>query len=434
MNRPTVSRRSLVKGAAAGAAGLSMIRGLSPALGTLGANERIVTGHIGVGGQGTAHLYGLAGMKDIRIGAVCDVDPGRLDNAVKVAGSSPQTFKDFRKLLEMKELDAVFVVTPGHWHVIPAIQACAAGKDVFVEKPIGRTIAEGRALANAAKKYNRITQNGTQQRSTPLWINAVKRIKAGELGKVNMIHVWNAWTPKEMFGDLGNPPDADPPPGVDYDMWLGPAPKRRFNPLRWHGSFYFFWDYSGGMVSDWGVHLFDVVSWAMGPEINSVSTVGGNHVFKDARQTPDTAGALFECPGYTMTYTMRHGNGWQPHGQMDHGIEFFGTEATLQINRNGFEMYRDADRGTRKPFYTEKGNTVLVEHERNFFDCMRSRQRTNADAETGHLGALAGHLANISYRVGRRIHWDSKTETIANDPDANKLLKPEFREPWRLEE
>ncbi|MBP7933471.1 MAG: Gfo/Idh/MocA family oxidoreductase [Phycisphaerae bacterium] len=433
MARRAFSRRRLVKGAAAGAASLSMIRSLSPALGTLGANERIVTGHIGVGGQGTAHLHGLARMKDIRVGAVCDVDPGRLNNAVKVAGSSPQTFKDFRKLLEMKEVDAVFVVTPGHWHVIPAIQACAAGKDVFVEKPIGRTVAEGRALARAAKKYNRVTQNGTQQRSTPLWINAVQRIKDGELGKVNMIHVWNVWNPREMFGDLGNPPDSDPPPGVDYDMWLGPAPKRPFNPLRWHGSHYFFWDYGGGMMSEWGIHLFDVVTWTMGPEMRSVAAVGGKHVFKDARETPDTASAVFECPGYTMVYSMRHGNGWQPHGQMDHGIEFFGTEATLQINRNGFQMFHDGDRATRKPYYSEKGDTVLVEHERNFFDCMRTRRRTNADAETGHLGAVLGHLANISYRVGRRVRWDAKTETILDDPEANKLLEFHPRDPWRLE-
>lgn len=429
MKSGRISRRGLVQGAAVGVAGLSLARAARSAL---GANEKIVIGHIGVGGQGMAHLNNLAKMEDVSIAAVCDVDQSRMENAAKAAGSSPKMFKDFRQVLDMKEIDAVFVVTPGHWHVIPAIHACQAGKDVFVEKPIGHTIVEGRTLAEAAKKHDRVTQNGTQQRSTPHWINAVNRIKAGELGKVNLIHVWNAWTTKEMFGCIGRPADGEPPAGVDYDFWLGPAPKRKFNPLRFHGTHYFFWDYGGGMLSEWGIHLFDVVTWAMGPEVKSVSSIGCNCVFNDARETPDTVSALFECPGYTMVYTMRHGNGWQPHGQMDHGIEFFGTEATLQINRNGFQMYHDGDRGTRKPYYAEEGSTPLVGHERNFLECVRTRKRTSADAETGHLGAVIGHLGNISYRVGRRIQWDSKNEKIVGDAEANKLLTCEYREPWHL--
>jgi len=432
MPRQSMTRRGFMREAALGATGLSLARSAGPVLGALGANEKVVMGFIGTGGQGTAHICEFAKMKDVAIAAVCDVDQGRGEKAAKAAGSSPQMFKDFRRLLDRKDIDAVLIATPGHWHVITAIAACKAGKDVYCEKPVGLTIREGRALVEAAKKYGRITQIGTQQRSTKHWANAVNRIRAGELGKISMIHVWNAWTPKEMFANIGNPPDGDPPPGVDYDMWLGPAPKRRFNPARFHGTHYFFWDYGSGMVNDWGTHLFDVVLWAMGPEIKSVAMSGGKLVFDDARETPDTAAAVFECPGYTMVYTLRHGNGWQPHGNMDHGIQFFGTDATLEINRNGFQMYHDADRGTRKPFYEEKGTTRLVEHERNFIDCVRSRKRTTADAEVGHYGALPGHLANISYRVGRKIRWDHENETILDDAEASRLLTREYRAPWSL--
>lgn len=452
MKRTGITRRGFIKGAAAGVAGLSLGRTAGPAFGALGANEKVIIGFIGTGGQGMAHIGEFARMSDVAIAAVCDVDRSHCEQAAKAAQPpsapstapaasqpasaravvAPKMFKDFRRLLDMKEIDAVLIATPGHWHVIPAIEACKAGKDVYVEKPMGHNIREGRALVDAAKRTGRITQVGTQQRTSRHWTNAVNRIKAGELGKVSMVHVWNAWTIHEMNGGLGKPPDGQPPANVDYDMWLGPAPRRAFNPLRFHGTHYYFWDYGGGMMSDWATHLFDVVLWAMGPEIKSVATVGGKLVFDDARETPDTASASFECPGYTMVYTMRHGNGWQPHGNMDHGIEFFGTKAALQINRAGFQIYREQDRGSRKPFYAEAGATGLVEHERNFVECVRSRQRTTADAEVGHLGAIPGHLANISYRVGRRIRWDSKAEAIIGDVEASKLLTAEYRAPWHL--
>ena len=240
-----------------------------------------------------------------------------------------------------------------------------------------------------------------------------------------------------MGGNLGNPPDSDPPVGVDYDRWLGPAPKRPFNRARWHFSFYFHWDYSGGMMSAWGVHLFDVVMWTMGTNIKSVSTVGGIYVLKDARDTPDTAQAVFDCGDYVMTYSLRHANGWRLHDNMDHGIEFIGTKGVMQINRNGYHLFHEADRATRKPYYSEKragkdwGNS-LIEHKKNFFDCIRSRKQTNADALAGHRSAIPGHLANISYRLGRSIQWDPKNETIPNDPKAAKLLTKNYRPPYTL--
>jgi predicted dehydrogenase len=290
-------------------------------------------------------------------------------------------------------------------------------------------------------------QVGTQQRSGPHWQNAVRRLKGGEIGQVTNVNVWNVWQPNEMGGDLGNPPDRPVPPGVDYDLWLGPAPKRPFNPARFSAppeakgvsGFYFFWEYSSGMICAWGVHLFDVVLWAMGNTVKSACANGGIYVLKDARNTPDTAMATFDCGNYVMSYQLRHSNGWQPfgglqYGDMDHGIEFVGTTGLMHCNRGGFYLYKAVDRGTRKPYYSERseGGDDTPRHQRNFLDCVRSRQTPNAPPEAGHMAAIPGYLATISYRIGRSVSWDAKNETIPGDADAAKLLTKEYREPWVL--
>jgi len=426
----TVSRRKFLRSTASAATALSAA---GPLLGALGANERIRTGHIGIGGQGTMHLRRCASYKDCQIVAVCDVDESHRAEAAKIAGTNPKQFSDFRQVLDMKDLDVVFIVTPDHWHAIPTIQAVQAGKDIYVEKPLGHNVHEGRVILDLVRKSDRIVQIGTQQRSHPHWINAVKRIKDGELGQVTTVNAWNAWNRKEMGGDMGKPADSEPPPGVDYDMWLGPAAKRPFNRARFHFYFYFWWDYAGGMVSDWAVHLFDIVMWALGYNIKSVAASGGIYALKDLRETPDTAAAVFDCGNYVMTYSLRHANGWRPHGDMDHGLEFIGTEGILQINRNGFQMYHEADRASRKPYYTEDRVGDFIElHHRNFFACVRSRKQPAADAEVGHINAIPGHLANIAYRVGRTIRWDAEKETIPGDPQAAALLTREYRTPWHL--
>jgi predicted dehydrogenase len=230
---------------------------------------------------------------------------------------------------------------------------------------------------------------------------------------------------------MGNPPDTAPPPGLDYDQWLGPAPKRPFNPRHYDFYFYYFWAYSGGMLSAWGVHLFDVVTWAMGPTIKSVTTTGGKFVFNDARETPDTAAVLFECPDYVFTYEVRHGNGKPPFGEMDHGIEFYGTKAAIYINRNGYLLFPEDERPNPQRV---KGQEMDAPHKRNFLNCVRSRQRPNADVELGHLGSIPGHLGNIAYRVGGQIRWDGERETITNNPQAEALLGRSYREPYVLPE
>jgi len=429
----SVSRRTFIQSTLSTAAALSAA---GPSLGALGANDRIRVGIIGTGGRGNSHINSLHQQKSVELVAICDVDDAQLDRASKTAGkfdSQPQRFKDFRQVIDLKDVDAVFITTCCHWHAIPAIAAMKAGKDVYLEKPAGHTIHEGRVIADTAKQTNRIVQIGLQQRSVPHWNHAVARIKAGELGQITAVHLWNAWTTKEMGGQLGNPPDADAPPGVDYDMWLGPAPKRPFNPARFHFGFYFFFDYSSGMMNAWGVHLFDVALWAMGYHIKSVAAPGGIYVLKDARDTPDTAHAVFDCGNCVFDYSLSHTDGWRRFGRMDHGIEFVGTEGILQINRRQFSMFHASDRLAGKPYYSEKNSsrdTVL--HQANFFECMRSRKRPNVDAETGHIASIPGYLANIAYRVGRGIQWDGHNETIPGDTEAARLLTKEYRSPWHL--
>lgn len=400
----------------------------SPALHVLGANEKIRLGFIGVGGRGFDHFKQFQAMDDVSLVAAADVSASKLDR-VKASVPGIKTLGDYRKLLDLKDVDAVVIATPDHWHAIPAIHACQAGKDVYVEKPLGHNIVEGRAMVQAARKYDRVVQLGTQHRSGPTWIEAVKRIQAGEFGKINLVRAWNCWGLDSIHADMGNPPDAEPPPGVDYDQWLGPAPKRPFNPRHFDFYFYYHWVYSGGMISAWGVHLLDVVAWAMGPAIKSITTIGGKFVFQDARDTPDTAAVLFECPGYTCTYELRHGNGKDPWGEMDHGLEFYGTKACLWINRRGYSVFQE-DARPEAIKVPDRGQDTP--HKRNWLECIRSRQRPNADVELGHFGSMPGHLANIAYRVNRRIQWDTGRETIPNDAEATALLGRTYREPYVL--
>lgn len=401
-----------------------------PALNVLGANDKIRLGFIGVGGRGFDHFKQFQAMSDVDLVAAADASQPKLERA-KAAASQIRTYKDYRQLLESKDIDAVVIATPDHWHAIQTIHACQAGKDVYVEKPLGHNIREGRAMVRAARKYDRVVQLGTQQRSGPTWIEAVERIKSGEFGKISLVRTWNCWGLESIHADMGNPPDSDPPPGVDYDLWLGPAPSRRFNPRHFDFYFYYHWAYSGGMLSAWGVHLFDVVTWAMGPTINAVTTVGGKFVFNDARETPDTAAVTFECPGYVWTYELRHGNGKDPWGEMDHGIEFYGTKASLRINRRGYTVFLE-DARSEPLKVQDRGQDT--QHKRNWLECIRSRKRPNADVELGHLGSIPGHLGNIAYRVGRRIVWDGQNETIPNDPDATALLGRTYRAPYLLPE
>jgi predicted dehydrogenase len=307
----------------------------------LGANDSIRVGLIGCGGRGRSNLELFQTDPSCRIVAICDVDQGRAEEARASLSPPPDTYSDFRRLLERKDIGAVIVATPDHWHAIPALQAMRAGKDVYLEKPISHTVEEGATLVAEAERSGRLLEVGMQQRSGTLFADAARLIREGALGKISLVHCLNVWNQSESGNldytilrpahsrshGLGRPPDSDPPPGVDYDFWLGPAPKRRFNPNRFHWNYLYFWDYSGGMVITWGVHMLDSVRQLLGLGWPSaVSASGGRYVLDDMRETPDTLVAAFDYPNLTVTYSVQHANAFSwGNPKIDHGIQILGT-------------------------------------------------------------------------------------------------------------
>lgn len=408
----------------------------------LGANDRVRVGVIGTGRQGLGVMRGHQRLDDVEIAAVCDVYG---PNLAKAADAAPKAARhtDFRRILDDKSIDAVVIATPDHWHALMTVMACQAGKDVYVEKPTSVAIAEGRKMVEAARKYNRIVQVGTQQRSQPHFRKVAELIRSGRIGDVTMIRCWNVGN--QSPEGIGSPPDSDPPPDLDWDMWLGPAPKVPFNRNRFgvvpdaFSHFRWFWDYAGGMMTDWGVHLIDIAHWAMDVDAPlAVSAVGGKFNLQDNRETPDTIVASYQYPGFVMTYENRVCNGQKMNGK-EYGIEFYGTEATLFVDRQGYEI-RPEMRGRgdeAKPRTTPeaaKAAERYPSHPRNFIDCVKSRELPICDIEIGHRSSSAAILGNLAYRSGWTVQWDAKTESVTNGNEkAAALLTREYRAPWKLE-
>lgn len=401
------------------------------------ANDTVRLGLIGCGPQGKNDALHCLKAPKTAVVALCDVDPARLRGAFEKTGGKADTYSEFERIIERKDIDAVIVATPDHWHAIPALQAMRAGKDVYLEKPVAHTVQEGQLLVETARQYKRIVQVGLQQRSGTVFQEAVKLVRSGKIGKVSVAHCFNAWnvTPggNGRALPIGNPPDSEPPEGVDYDRWLGPAPKRPFNPNRFHWNYIYFWDYCGGMLLTWGVHLVDIVLWTMGVKGPQAVTVsGGKYVLQDARETPDTAEAIFDLPHFTLTYSCRHANRF-PMGSrlLDHGIQFLGNQATLLLDRGGYQIIPDGEKP--EPVVSPQGLTNgNGPHQMEFIECIRSRKPPVCDIFEGHRSTTTMQLANISYRTGRKIHWDVDKEQIINDPGASVLLSKQYRSPWSL--
>ena len=402
-------------------------------------NDTIRLALIGCSGQGVYDLRECLKAPNTKAVAVCDVDQAQLNKAVKRLSEQGQTVdavKDFRHILDRKDVDAVIIATPDHWHAIPAVQAMRAGKDLYLEKPIGHTIHEGQVMLKVAQETKRVVSVGLQQRSGTLFLKALEMVQSGQLGKVSLVHCWNAWNDKVQYNagyrQLKNKPDAPVPDGVDYDCWLGPAPKRPFNQDRYNGTYLYFWDYSGGMTITWGVHLLDSALHVMQAKAPlAVSAAGGKFVLHDSRDTPDTTEQVFEFPNFTMTYSCRHANSF-PSGSLktDHGIQFFGTEGTLLVNRGGLQLVSEkaSESITMKDGLHDGGGY----HQRNFIACLRTRQPPNCDLLTGHRATTACQLANIAYRTGRKIRWDAEREVILGDVEATRLMRKKYRAPWTL--
>lgn len=410
----------------------------------LGANDRIHVGLIGCGGRGRYVARNMREAPGVDFTAVADVYEPTAAAAREWAGSGAKAYPDFRKLLESKDVDAVLVATPDHWHSQAAILACQAGKDVYVEKPLAHNVREGRAMVNAARKYNRIVQAGTQQRSATHFPEVARIVQSGELGTVHFVRVWNYTN--MLPNGIGREPDSDPPPGLDWDMYLGPAPKVPYNRKRFQATFRWFWDYAGGTITDFGTHRFDTVHQIMGVDRpRTVAASGGRFELKDAGEMPDVLQVTYEYPKFVLSYEAcnisAHGLGgrtpemkyYNMKGTEDrpHGMAFYGTNGALFADRIGFEIYPDNDHIARRHENTTDATGL---HTRKFIDAVRSRKPTNADVEVGHRSTLVAHLGNIAFKTGKKLHWDSEKEDFIDAPDASRLLARTPRQSWNLVE
>ncbi len=423
-----ITRRDFAKNAIALSVGTALSR-----MRILGANDRINIGLIGCGDRGTSIFTTFLKQPDVTPIAVCDVYSPFMSKAAAL-GTNIATHGDFRRILDLKNVDAVVIGTPDHWHALPTILACQAGKDVYVEKPLTLTVVEGRHMIEAARKHNRIVQTGSQQRSGPHYQAAVKLIHEGAIGSIYKISA--GYTRNVIPGfkptEFGN----NQPKELDWDMWLGPAPKVPFDPFRCIYNFRWFWDYSGGQMTNWGAHNLDIARWAIqarGP--SSVSGYGGRHELKDGGETPDVQEVLYNFGNTIISWSGREVNRTR-----DEYLVFHGTKGTLNIMRDGFTVTPEVWKPTRskdtpamQPIEM-KGDARAMDglHIRNFLDCVKDRKRPIGDVEEGHLSAVVCHLGNIATRLGRSLKWDVAKEQFVGDAEGNRMLSKPYRAPWKL--
>ncbi len=436
-----INRRDFMKraGISTVSAGLAMS---GVARNAVAANEKIVVGVIGTGRMGVENLENFAKQPDVQIAAVSDVYAPNLDKGLKATEGKAKTYKDFRELLDRKDIDAVIIATPDHWHALHTVLACQTGKDVYVEKPISTTVEEGKRMVEAARKYNRVVQVGTWQRSGTHFQKAVQLVQDGFIGKISFVRTWNY--SNEYPEGIGNPKDSDPPADLDWEMWLGPAPKVPFNLNRFGvgdrwSTFRYFWDYAGGYMTDWGVHLLDIVQWAMkvdGPR--ATTACGGKFYIQDNAETPDTLQVTYEYPGFICAYENRWNSGNSLSGH-DYGIEFNGTDGTLFLDREGLQVHPERKEFEKKEvgrtpsMEMKEANDALFDHVRNFLDCVKSRQRPASEIEIAHRSTSTCLLGNVSYRSKERIVWDVTNQRLTQGgPEARKLLSRDYRSPWKL--
>ena len=433
---PSPNRRQFLRTAAVATGGIALVGPSSFHLaraGEPGPNSRLRLGVIGCGGQGGGDLDAFLRNPEVDCVIIADVDDARAAKGAEIVAkhrkAKPETVRDFRRVLERKDVDIVLVATPDHWHALPTVMACQAGKDVYVEKPLASTIDEGRAIVTAAHKHQRIVQMGSQWKSCQHIIDAAEFVKSGRLGKVSMVRAW-AWL--DWQPEIGRPADSAPPSGVDYDLWLGPAPKRPFNQNRFHYNFRWFWDYAGGLMTDWGVHLINMAM--MGVPVVSPKTVcasGGTYVQTDMRDTPDSQIALYEFPDFMLQWEHKSGVGLGLNGR-SWGVSWSGTEGTVLMNDEGWQLLVERRKANLEPFKRPSTGNAHPAHVRNFLDCVRSRQRPVLDAELGHHVSTLAHLGNIAFRSGTKLVWDAQKERVTNSSEADSLVGVEYRKPWKL--
>lgn len=442
-----LTRRKFIGTGLGAAAAAGMAAMLPAGMGLTACNRRSGPGDqvrvalVGCRNMGFTNICGFLEQPDVSLAALCDIDQNILDSRStdiqkyaydkKLPVPKFDRFGDFRKILDRKDIDAVIIATPDHWHALMAIMACQAGKDVYVEKPAANSIFEADQMVRASERYQRVVQVGQWQRSGRHWQELVDFVRSGKIGRIEHVEVWR-------YGGNKVPvvPDSPVPKGVNYDMWLGPAPLRPFNQNRFHYNFRWFWDYAGGKMTDWGVHLLDMAMWALDVEQpQTVRATGGKLVYPDdAMETPDTLIVQYQFGQVDVSWENNFGLQATDFG-FDHGLTFHADKGLIRANRSLWEVYPAEENGIPLiepvPRSESPGNDLAL-HIRNFLDAVKSRDlNTAARIGIGRDVARVAHMGNIAYRTGLTLHWNEDSGAFT-EQEANALLKPVYRKPWEI--
>lgn len=396
-------------------------------------SELIRVGLIGVNGMGWSNLNAILKVPGVQCTALCDVDENILSNRVeelKKRNITVKTYIDYKDLLRANDVDVVIIATPDHWHCLQMVDAVAAGKDVYVEKPIGNSIRECEVMVAAAKKYNRVVQVGQWQRSQQHFRDAMAFVHGGKLGKIRLV---KAWAYQGWMKSIPVLADAAVPAGVHYDKWLGPAPKRSFNPNRFHFNFRWYWDYAGGLMTDWGVHMLDYA--LIGMKVSdpvSIMAAGGKFAYPDdAAETPDSLTTVYEFDGFNVQWEQATGIDLGPY-KKTHGVAFIGNNGTLVVNREGWEVIPEKGRMEAVAFQPSKDNG-LDKHMVNFITAVRNKssEGLHAPIEAGAHIAIFSQMGNIAYRSKKKLFWDKNKRTF-NDRDADRYLAKSYQNGYSM--
>jgi predicted dehydrogenase len=417
-----ISRRTFFKRGAAVSAGLAapfiipagaLGRGMKAA-----ASDRITLGFIGVGGMGSTHLNWFLGSRTVEILAVCDVDERNRSAAQKRVGGGCTAYNDYRELLDRPDIDAVVIATPDHWHTLTSMHACQAGKDVYCEKPLTLAIEEAKVLVKTVRRYGRVFQTGSQQRSSSEFREACEFVRSGRIGKVDQVYVGIGTGPASDWVA-----DSDPPPELDWNMWLGPAPWVPHNRLRHPYSFRWFFDYSGGKMTDWGAHHNDIAQWGLGMDGTGPVTIEGKATFP-------TKGLFNTAMSFSVDYTYATGQR-VTCSNSGRGVEFLGSEGKVHVDRGFLQTeppgLKDEPMGPEDVHLPRSPG-----HQENWLDCIKTRERPICDVEIGAGSVTVCHLNNIALRIGRKLYWNPDQGLFVSDEEANRWLSKPYRAPWHL--
>lgn len=411
---------------------------------TISPNDKIHVGLIGCNGMGFANLTSILKNSEVEVVALCDVDENVLRTKTadleKANIKKPKWYSDYRKMLEDKDIHIVIIGTPDHWHCLQLVDAVDAGKDVYCEKPIANSIAECEAMLSAVDTSDRMVQIGQWQRSQPHFVDAINYVHSGKLGQIRLVKTWAYQGWMKSIPKVAN---STVPAGVDYKMWLGPAQDRPFNKNRFHFDFRWFWDYAGGLMTDWGVHLIDYALYGMKAATpKSVMAMGGKFAYPDdAAETPDTLQTVYEFDGFSLLWEHANGIDGGNYGR-NHGVAFIGNNGTLVLDRGGWEVIPEKNRPNWSedlgpkiepvPLQTVDANGLDL-HTVNFLEAIKKRDKTilNAPIKVGYDAAVVSHMGNVAYKTGERLFWDAQRKQF-NHKEADLLLVNEYHNGWKM--